>query len=131
MATLDFYADRMYAAWRAFKPYDATLKQEFHGNSLSFFRAFAKDVLKINSLDYDIRSVKAGDGVSGEIILQTDSYYYHAAVVDHFAPILHRTCESRRDYIGGRNRFCTPMDLLIDPRPAFNGSTFYSINSRK
>lgn len=66
--------------------------------------------------DYDLRSNEAGIAVSGEITLHTDRLYVQVSqpVFGADTGILFRSCDGRRDYIGGVNHFA-PLNLLNTP----------------
>ena len=58
----------------------------------------------------------AGVAVSGEITLHSDWLYIQVSqsVMGSNCGILFRSCDGRRDYVGGVNNFA-PLDLLHQP----------------
>jgi hypothetical protein len=54
--------------------------------------------------------------VSGEVTLHADRHYVQASqsAMGFDTGILFRSCEGRRDYVGGRNNFAS-LDLLHHP----------------
>ena len=66
---------------------------------------------------YDLRSNEGGCAVSGEATLHADRLYVQASqpATGSDTGILFRSCDGRRDYIGGRNHFAS-LDLLHRPR---------------
>jgi hypothetical protein len=66
---------------------------------------------------YDLRSNAGGIAVSGEITLHADRLYVQVSqpATGSNTGILFRSCEGRRDYVGGRNNFAS-LDLLHRPR---------------
>ena len=67
--------------------------------------------------DYDLRSNAGGCAVSGEVTLHADRLYVQAnqPATGADTGILIRSCDGRRDYVGGRNHFAS-LDLLHEPR---------------
>ena len=65
----------------------------------------------------DVHSIRWNEGgvaVSGEATLHGDHLYVQisqSCMSGGRAGVLWRACEGRRDYCGGRNRFCRPSDL--------------------
>lgn len=98
-----------------------SVKRRFHNVARKHLRNVATKVLKLDKLDYDLRSNKAGQAVSGEITLHTDSLYIQVSSPWLGSPenvaVLVRNCDSRKDYCGKRNHFCAAQ-VLEDP-PAF------------
>jgi hypothetical protein len=65
---------------------------------------------------FDLRSNEAGIAVSGEVTLHADRLYVQASqpATGSDTGILFRSCDGRRDYIGGCNNFAS-LDLLHRP----------------
>jgi hypothetical protein len=65
---------------------------------------------------FDLRSNEAGIAVSGEVTLHADHLYVQVSqpATGSDTGILFRSCEGRRDYVGGVNNFAT-LDLLHRP----------------
>jgi hypothetical protein len=63
-----------------------------------------------------LRSDKAGIAVSGEVILHAEHLYVQVSqpFMGFDSGILFRTCEGRRDYVGGPNHLAS-LDLLNTP----------------
>ena len=95
--------------------YDAQAKHQFHTNARRQLIALA-DALGLDNSDYDLRSNQAGVAVSGEITLHSDRLYVQVSqsVMGSNCGILFRSCDGRRDYVGGVNNFA-PLDLLHQP----------------
>jgi hypothetical protein len=80
--------------------YNANNKAIFHKKGKAFLRAVAKDVLRLEKGQYDVRSCLGGIAVAGEAILHTDTLY---AQVLEGGRVMWRTCKGRKDYSGGTN----------------------------
>jgi hypothetical protein len=95
--------------------YDAAAKRLFHSRVRSQLRRLAV-ALGLAPGSYDLRSNQGGVAVSGEIILHTDRLYVQASqsVMGHDSGILFRTCNGRKDYVGGPNNFAS-LELLNRP----------------
>ena len=96
--------------------YDAEAKRLFHGSARRQLRELAQ-ALGFGPDDYDLRSNPGGIAVSGEATLHADRLYVQASqpATGNDSGILFRSCEGRRDYIGGRNHFAS-LDFLHRPR---------------
>ena len=72
--------------------------------------------LNLGDDQYDLRSNEAGIAVSGEITLHADRLYVQVSQssMGSDSGILFRSCDGRRDYVGGVNNFA-PLDLLHQP----------------
>jgi hypothetical protein len=93
--------------------YDAEAKCRFHQHA----RAQLLKLAEALGLDpYDLRSNAGGIAVSGEATLHADRLYVQASQPATRANtgILFRSCEGRRDYVGGQNHFAS-LDLLHRP----------------
>jgi hypothetical protein len=100
--------------WTTLCAYNPEQKAAFHRAARERLTALAA-AMGWDADTYDLRSNKAGVGVSGEITLHHDAIYIQVA---QCAPgpgmgILIRTCRGRRDYTGGPNNFA-PLHLLDD-----------------
>ncbi len=95
--------------------YDPEGKRLFHTHARRQLLALAA-ALELGDGDYDLRSNKAGIAVSGEITLHADRLYVQVSqpTTGSDTGILFRSCEGRRDYVGGVNNFAS-LDLLHRP----------------
>ena len=95
--------------------YDPEAKRLFHARAQQQLKALAA-ALGLADDQYDLRSNEAGPGTSGEITLHTSSLYVQVrqSCMGPEAGILFRSCQGRRDYVGGVNNFAT-IDLLHRP----------------
>jgi hypothetical protein len=95
--------------------YDAEAKRLFHKKARRQLLVLAW-VLGFGPGDYDLRSNAGGCAVSGEVTLHADRLYVQAnqPATGADTGILIRSCEGRRDYVGGRNHFAS-LDLLHEP----------------
>ena len=95
--------------------YDADAKRLFHRRARRQLLDLA-EALSLAPEAYDLRSNRGGIAVSGEVTLHADRLYGQASQPATRADtgILFRTCEGRRDYVGGRNNFAS-LDLLHRP----------------
>jgi hypothetical protein len=91
--------------------YDTEAKRLFHAHARRQLLAlgFAED-------HYDLRSNEGGIAVSGEVTLHGDRLYVQVSqpATGSDTGILFRSCDGRRDYVGGVNNF-TSLDLLHRP----------------
>jgi hypothetical protein len=90
-------------------------KHLFHRNARRQLQKLAA-ALGFNTGGYDLRANKGGIAVSGEVTLHADRLYVQASqpATGSNTGILFRSCEGRRDYVGGANHFAS-LDLLHDP----------------
>jgi hypothetical protein len=104
-STMDWYAPCAYAPEQ---------KRCFHATARTRLRRLAAE-LGFSSSSYDLRSNPAGIAVSGEITLHHERVYVQVCQPATRADsgILIRSCEGRKDYIGGRNHFA-PLSMLDD-----------------
>jgi len=95
--------------------YDDEAKRLFHSRARRQLLALAA-ALGLQPGDYDLRSNAGGIAVSGEATLHADRLYVQASqpATGHDTGILFRSCEGRRDHVGGRNHFAS-LDLLHRP----------------
>jgi hypothetical protein len=95
--------------------YDPDAKRLFHTNAQRQLQLLAKE-LDLPSGAYDVRSNQGGIAVSGEVTLHADRLYVQACqpATGRDTGILIRACQSRTDYVGGRNHFAS-LDLLNAP----------------
>ncbi len=95
--------------------YDDIRKREFHRLARRQLGLLAK-ALDLPSGSYDLRSNIAGIAVSGEITLHSERIYVQAGQPfgGFDSGILIRTCNGRKDYVGGPNNFAS-LDLLHEP----------------
>jgi hypothetical protein len=95
--------------------YDSDAKHLFHTQARRRLLELAA-ALGLGDSAYDLRSNQGGIAVSGEITLHADRLYVQVSQPATRADtgILFRSCEGRRDYVGGRNNFAS-LDLLHRP----------------
>ena len=95
--------------------YDPEAKHLFHAHARRQLRALAK-ALDLGDGEYDLRSNEAGIAVSGEVTLHSDHLYVQVSqpATGSDTGILFRSCEGRRDYVGGVNNFAS-LDSLHRP----------------
>jgi hypothetical protein len=86
--------------------YDDVRKREFHRLARRQLGLLAK-ALDLPSGSYDLRSNMAGIAVSGEITLHAERIYVQTSQPfgGFDSGILIRTCNGRKDYVGGPNNF--------------------------
>ena len=100
--------------------YDAAAKARFRDLAMRVQRDLAQR-LGLAAGSYDLRWNEGGVAVSGEATLHGDHLYVQisqSCMSGGRAGVLWRACKGRKDYCGGRNRFCGPralteMDTLI------------------
>ena len=95
--------------------YDPDAKRLFHSQERRRLLELAA-ALSLDAGAYDLRSNQGGIAVSGEVTLHSDRLYVQVSQPATRADtgILFRSCEGRRDYVGGRNNFAS-LDLLHRP----------------
>lgn len=95
--------------------YDDIRKRQFHRLAHRQLGRLAK-ALDLPTGSYDMRSNMAGIAVSGEITLHAECIYIQASQPfgGFDSGLLIRTCNGRKDYIGGPNNFAS-LDLLHEP----------------
>jgi hypothetical protein len=95
--------------------YDDVRKREFHRLARHQLGLLAK-ALDLPSGSYDLRSNMAGIAVSGEITLHAERIYVQASQPfgGFDSGLLIRTCNGRKDYVGGPNNLAS-LDLLHEP----------------
>ena len=95
--------------------YDDDAKEAFHRNARHQLKLLA-EALGFAPAQYDLRSSKAGPAVSGEITLHADHLYVQVCqpATGWDTGVLIRTCQGRKDYVGGRNNYVS-LDLLNRP----------------
>jgi hypothetical protein len=95
--------------------YDADRKRLFHRQARRWLLDLAA-ALGLADGAYDLRSNQGGIAVSGEVTLHGDRLYVQVSqsALGSDSGILFRSCEGRRDYVGGRNNFAS-LDLLHRP----------------
>jgi hypothetical protein len=88
-------------------------KTKFHRAAKSFLKAYAKDVLKLTSDQFEVSSCLGGDAVLGEVTLHTDNIYVQICqpYFDRSKNVMFRTCKDRKDYCGGSNNWCSLIEL--------------------
>jgi hypothetical protein len=100
--------------WYTSCSYEPDQKRRFHTAVRARLRRLAAE-LGFPPGSFDLRSNQGGIAVSGEITLHHERIYVQVCQSATRADtgILIRTCEGRRDYTGGCNRFA-PLSLLDD-----------------
>jgi hypothetical protein len=95
--------------------YDPEAKRLFHVHARRRLLALAA-VLGLGPCSFDLRSNQGGVAVSGEVTLHADHLYVQVSqpALGADSGILFRSCNGRRDYVGGVNNFAS-LDLLHDP----------------
>jgi hypothetical protein len=95
--------------------YNGAAKRLFHTRARRQLKKLA-DALCLPPDGFDLRSNKGGIAVSGEITLHANHLYVQASqpATGSDTGILFRTCEGRKDYVGGPNNFAS-LDLLHRP----------------
>jgi hypothetical protein len=95
--------------------YDPDAKRLFHTNAQRQLRLLAEQ-LDLAPGSYDLRSNQGGIAVSGEATLHAERLYVQACQPGTGCDtgIMFRSCQGRKDYIGGRNHFAL-LDLLNTP----------------
>lgn len=94
--------------------YNSEAKERFHKQGAAVLRALARE-LGYQRGDYDLRHNQGGVAVSGEITLHSDTLYvelFQSALGPAYG-FMWRTCNGRKDYTGGRNRW-TAWSRLLD-----------------
>ena len=95
--------------------YDPEAKRLFHVHARRRLLELAA-TLGLSPCSFDLRSNAGGIAVSGEVTLHADHLYVQASQPAFGADsgILFRSCDGRRDYVGGVNNLAS-LDLLHDP----------------
>lgn len=100
--------------WYSPCSYEPDQKRAFHAAARARLRGLAAE-LGFPPGSFDLRSNQGGIAVSGEITLHHESVYVQVSqpALGGDAGVLIRSCEGRRDYVGGPNHFA-PLSLLDD-----------------
>jgi len=95
--------------------YDPDRKRLFHSQARRRLLDLAT-ALGLAPDEFDLRRNDGGIAVSGEATLHADRLYVQVSqpATGSDTGILFRSCEGRRDYVGGRNNFAS-LDLLHRP----------------
>jgi hypothetical protein len=95
--------------------YDPEAKRQFHVHARRRLLELA-GALGLRPCSFDLRSNQGGIAVSGEVTLHADRLYVQVSqpALGADSGILFRSCDGRRDYVGGVNNFAS-LDLLYDP----------------
>lgn len=111
---LSFQGGSFMFQWTKSCSYDDGQKRRFHSTARSRLKHLAAE-LRLAPGTFEIRSNKGGIAVSGEITLHHDGAYVQVGQfgLSSGHGILIRSCEGRRDFTGGPNRFA-PLVLLDD-----------------
>jgi hypothetical protein len=94
--------------------YNMEAKAKFHRQAKTVLRRLAK-ALGYSNKDFDLRSNQGGIAVSGEITLHSDTLYiqFSQSCLGPDWGFMWRTCEGRKDYSGGQNRW-TKWETIND-----------------
>src|SRR4051812_25473909 len=92
--------------------YDDKAKQAAASKYRSALRKVAK-ALGLRPGQYDLRFNPGGIAVWGEITLHTDTHYIQTSAGHD--RVLIRTCEGRKDYLGGPNHWASTELLFARP----------------
>jgi hypothetical protein len=100
--------------WYKHCAYDSAQKRSFHITGMKRLRKLST-TLGFASSSFDIRSNSGGIAVSGEVTLHHEHLYVQLCQPATRADsgILIRTCNGRKDYVGGRNHFAA-LSMLED-----------------
>jgi hypothetical protein len=100
--------------WYAPCAYNDAQKRRFHATGRKRLKALAT-ALGLDAVSFDVRSNLGGIAVSGQVTLHGENLYVQICqpATGWDSGILIRTCEGRKDYIGGRNNYA-PLALLHD-----------------
>lgn len=103
--------------WTRSCAYDPAQKLLFHTTAHSRLRQLAR-ILLLAPGSYDLRSNPGGIAVSGEVTLHHEQVYVQVSQSSLGADtgVLIRSCNGRRDYVGGANNFASLR--LLDDLPA-------------
>jgi len=95
--------------------YDPDAKRLFHSHAHRRLLELAA-ALGLAPDEYDLRRNEGGIAVSGEATMHADRLYVQVSqpATGSATGILFRSCEGRRDYVGGVNNFAS-LDLLHRP----------------
>jgi hypothetical protein len=95
--------------------YDDDAKRLFHRHARRQLRLLA-DALGLAPGSFDLRNNRGGIAVSGEVTLHAERLYVQVSqpATGADSGILFRSCDGRRDYVGGVNNFAA-LDLLHRP----------------
>lgn len=87
-------------------------KDAFHSAGKKFLRMLA-EIIGLTKGEFDIRSNVGGIAGSGEVTLHGESIYVQLSesFMHRGVSILYRTCDGRKDYSGGFNRWMKMSDL--------------------
>ena len=91
-------------------------KARFHRDTARLLRRVATE-LGLSKGEYDLRSNKGGVAVLGEVTLHSDTLYLQVGCSFGEPVVLYRSCEGRKDYHGGANRY-VPYARFVSDLPA-------------
>ena len=97
--------------------YNYDNKERFRREGLKVMRALAKE-LGLLPAEYDLRFCAGGTAVSGDVVLHGEHVYVHLSKFWEGREVYYRTCEGRKDYVGGRNHTCSVAELVDLPAMA-------------
>lgn len=88
--------------------YSHFAKEKFHSVGRAFLRKLAKHL----DIQADVRSCKGGPAVGGEVILHSDKLYIQLSADSELRALI-RSCNGRKDYVGGRNLYAYNFDDIL------------------
>ena len=99
--------------------YDSDAKAVFHKEGRKAMSRLAK-ALGLQRGQFDLRANMAGIACSGEITLHATQLYIQLSLscMGPGHEVMFRSCEGRKDYVGGRNHFASVAELIEPARLA-------------
>jgi hypothetical protein len=96
--------------------YDYVGKKLFHKLGKSVLRDIAKELGYVKG-NFEIRSNKGGDAVSGDVILHANNLYINLSQSSFIGNVfMYRSCKGMTDYCGGTNHWMKFETLLDFPK---------------
>lgn len=88
-------------------------KADAHKKAKRLLTYFAQNYLGLTKDQFEVRSNKGGDAVSGEVTLHTDPFINNKGIYIQISQscmgprmtVMFRVCDSRKDYTGYHNNF--------------------------
>jgi hypothetical protein len=99
---------------KAINRYRANGTAEEKANVLFLARKFLTLLNAEKGLGGDIRTCKGGPAVSGEVVLHSGKWYIMVSADMAHLGQMYRTCNGKKDYTGGANRWAKDCRALID-----------------
>jgi len=111
------FTDMMTKAVISGADYAGTIKHKFKTDGRWLLRLIANE-LGLEPTQYDLRWNAGGIAVSGEVTLHADGLYiqFYQSGFSRSESFLVRTCNGRKDYTGGPNRWIPWYNLLNFPK---------------